>query len=434
MIDFSTLQGLTIPEGVVTQITDAAGNVLWSAVKPEPVVLEVAKQTSDTYVGSTLYTGEQFVLLDIYPKNANSTVTVTYGGLTKTLTFSGTNAQQVYFGTFGGVADSVTTPDSGTLTIEGGYAAYGCGGYKNSSDSKAATQYCPCITAVSEWGNIKYIPNGAFRNCTSVALTSLPSGITSIGDYAFYYCSGLTNITIPEAVTSIGDYAFYLANSSLTITLNSVPKFGGSHVFAVPGGTYDYTIRTIYFEVESIDWDKWASGNPPHDHSEEDVFLEERYTHDCRVYINGTRVTNLTGTIELKTCTTISNYAFYHFYGVTFSSLPSGITSIGDYAFYYCSGLTSVTIPSSVTSIGSYAFYYCSGLTNITIPEAVTSIGQYAFAGCTGLTSVAFENATGWAVKTSTVATSGTEVDVTDAANNVTLLKSTYVKYYWYRS
>lgn len=31
--DFATLQGLTIPEGVVTQITDAAGNVLWSAVK-----------------------------------------------------------------------------------------------------------------------------------------------------------------------------------------------------------------------------------------------------------------------------------------------------------------------------------------------------------------------------------------------------------------
>lgn len=33
MIDFSTLQGLTIPEGVVTQITDASGVVLWSAEK-----------------------------------------------------------------------------------------------------------------------------------------------------------------------------------------------------------------------------------------------------------------------------------------------------------------------------------------------------------------------------------------------------------------
>jgi hypothetical protein len=34
MIDFSTLKGLTIPEGNVKQIADAQGNVLWSAVKP----------------------------------------------------------------------------------------------------------------------------------------------------------------------------------------------------------------------------------------------------------------------------------------------------------------------------------------------------------------------------------------------------------------
>ena len=31
MMDFSTLQGVTIPEGVVTQIADANGTVLWSA-------------------------------------------------------------------------------------------------------------------------------------------------------------------------------------------------------------------------------------------------------------------------------------------------------------------------------------------------------------------------------------------------------------------
>jgi hypothetical protein len=33
MIDFSTLKALTIPEGEVTKIEDAIGNVMWSAVK-----------------------------------------------------------------------------------------------------------------------------------------------------------------------------------------------------------------------------------------------------------------------------------------------------------------------------------------------------------------------------------------------------------------
>ena len=31
-IDFSTIQGITIPEGVVTQIADSSGRVLWSAM------------------------------------------------------------------------------------------------------------------------------------------------------------------------------------------------------------------------------------------------------------------------------------------------------------------------------------------------------------------------------------------------------------------
>ena len=39
MMDFSSLQGLTIPEGVVTQITDANGVVLWSAKRTANVTI-----------------------------------------------------------------------------------------------------------------------------------------------------------------------------------------------------------------------------------------------------------------------------------------------------------------------------------------------------------------------------------------------------------
>ena len=42
MINFSTLQDLTIPEGVVTQIADASGRVLW-ALSGGKVILEVEK-------------------------------------------------------------------------------------------------------------------------------------------------------------------------------------------------------------------------------------------------------------------------------------------------------------------------------------------------------------------------------------------------------
>ena len=42
MIDFSTLKGLTIPEGNVTQIADASGSVLWSAVEKVTVNIKTS--------------------------------------------------------------------------------------------------------------------------------------------------------------------------------------------------------------------------------------------------------------------------------------------------------------------------------------------------------------------------------------------------------
>lgn len=235
MIDFTTLQGLTIPEGVVTQITDVSGNVIWAvqSESDEPIVLEVEKITSDTYAGETTYTGESFILLDIYPKTASSKVKVTYGGLTKTLTFSGTNAQQVFFGTFNGVADEVETPASGTLTIEGGCSGFGCSKFAYSS--KYSGYKCPCITAVTSWGAITEILSNAFYGCTKLALTSLPSGITGIGEYAFRGCIGISVGEIPEGVAEIGHYAFFMNsanNMPNEIILPSTVKYIGDYAFA----------------------------------------------------------------------------------------------------------------------------------------------------------------------------------------------------------
>lgn len=38
-MNFATMKGLTIPEGVVTKITDASGRVLWSAVPMVTIVI-----------------------------------------------------------------------------------------------------------------------------------------------------------------------------------------------------------------------------------------------------------------------------------------------------------------------------------------------------------------------------------------------------------
>lgn len=50
MIDFTTLKGLTIPEGNVTQIADANGNVLWKKA-PSEATITIIGDTSSTIGG-----------------------------------------------------------------------------------------------------------------------------------------------------------------------------------------------------------------------------------------------------------------------------------------------------------------------------------------------------------------------------------------------
>ena len=325
-INFATLQGLTIPEGVVTQIADASGRVLWALQSGEPIVLKVEKITSSTYAGETTYTAEEFILLDIYPKT-NGTVKVTYGGLTKTITdTSGAeepNAQKVFFGTFNGVSDSVTTPASGTLTIEGDYVVFGVGSYEIYVKS-ASTKYCNCITEIITWGSVLHIPDYAFSGCTNLTLTELPNSIHSIGAYAFSGCTGITLTSLPNSIHSIGAYAF--------------EDIGGLALTELPSGIVSIGNFVFY-------------GN-----------------------------TNIVLTELPSGLQSIGAYAFSGCTGITLTTLPTGLRDIGNRAFEDTTvgSIDPLIIPEGVLTIGIGAFVHAKAK-NITLPSTITSIGGQAF-------------------------------------------------------
>ena len=192
----------------------------------------------------------------------------------------------------------------------------------------------------------------------------------------------------------------------------------------------DSTDITIPSTVDLVDG-VWQDGN----------------TYTVTAIANGTSSTGvfynsgITSITFPETLENIGNYAFYRCSGLTSISLPSSLKAIGSYAFQNCSGLTgelNLGECTSLTSIGRYAFRYCSGLTgelNLGGCTSLTSIGRYAFEGCTALESVVFpEGSTGWYVTTSSIATSGTDVDVTDPSVNADNLVGTYRHYYWRRS
>ena len=365
-IDFDRLQELSTPKGVVTKIEDLQGNVLWE-LSGGKIVLEVEKITSNTYAGEASYENEQFILLDIYPKT-NGTVNITYGGLTKTITdTSGAetpNAQQVYFGTFNGVSDSVTTPASGELTIDGDWRGFACGAYKKGSKD-VFSSYCSCITSVIKWGGMTSISGNAFYGCTGLTSINIPTSIRSVGALSFYGCTGLASVHITD-FNAWCRIDFLVGNSNplsnggnlyvndVLVTHVTLPSYAADMTYTFAG----------YQNLKTVSFQSGITG------------IGNGVFYDCD---------GLTS-IELpNSLTSIGDYAFYQCANLALVSLPNSLTSIGDYAFSGCDGLTSIELPNSLASIGKFAFENCAGLTSVKLPNSLTSIGDYAFDDCYNL-------------------------------------------------
>ena len=380
-----------------------------SAIIVNSVVLEENSQLES--IGSYAFYGSSLTNITI-PSSVTSIGDYAFqvcGNLT-TVTF-GENSQLTSIGDsafLGSGLISITIPEN--VTSIGERAFQNC---SNLTDVYFAGDINDWVT-ISFGYNANPLSNGANLYLNGDTSTPVTGEInidtaTSIGAYSFYGWTGLTKVTIGEQVTSIGNSAFY-GCSSLQYNIYE-------------GGLYLGNTENLYMVLMGIE---------STDITEFTIHSDCKFIYD-RAFYNCSSLTNIT---IPSSVTSIGRYAFSgcsNLTTVTFGE-NSQLTSIGDYAFYNCSSLTSITIPSSVTSIGDYAFYNCDSLTSVTVPSSVTSIGRSAFYGCSSLTSVTFENTSGWYRTTSSTATSGTRMTVTDPAQNATYLKSTYSNYYWKRN
>ena len=310
------------------------------------------------------------------------------------------------------------------------------GAYAFSCDTSSNSYYSKLSSIIFENGSaLNTIGDYAFKKCQNLAELSLPGNSISIGAGAFEGCSSLTrvvspslddwlditfatyysnplcvggsntelyfanekavSVSIPDTFSKIGDYAFYNCQSITSICIPSSIKSIGKSAF---GNCSQLTLIT----VDSIDaWSSISLGDSA------SLSLSNRTL----------QVGTGQGPYELtlqEGITTISDYAFYCWGGLTSIVIPEGVTSIGNYAFYRCTSLVSITIPASVKTIGEFAFDGCGNLatvtiasgsvlekiskyafrscsiTSITIPSTVKTIESYAFYGCTKLGSITF--------------------------------------------
>ena len=324
------------------------------------------------------------------------------------------------------------------------------------------------ITSIELPATLETIGDDAFYKCSGLTSITLPPSLTSIGSSAFGSCTGLTgalDLSNCTSLTSIGDDAFYNCSGLTSITLPSSLTSIGSQVFINSN-----ELETLEYKGTLEQWLSIEFGS----------FWMDDISHTF--IVNGEELTNL---VVPEGVTSIGASAFYGCSGLTGKLIiPEGVTSIGSNAFQSCSGLTSITLPSSLTSIGSSAFRSCTGLTSISLPSSLTSIerdafvycsgltevdlsqctrltsiGENAFSSCSGLTevdlsnctsltsigerafykcsnldSITFPNTTGWYRTTSSTATSGIRMTMTDPEQNARWLTDTYYGYYFKRN
>nr|MCR5564705.1 leucine-rich repeat domain-containing protein [Gammaproteobacteria bacterium] len=251
---------------------------------------------------------------------------------------------------------------------------------------------CESLTNLILPNTITTIGNHAFDNCQVLVLhdtnentSYLPSELTSIGEYAFYNNNALDYVVIPQKVATVGTYAFAECDSLLFVDFRN--NILGSFMF-YNDGSLKYVNLASPTSIPQSAFELCSSLDIIEIPSTVTILGARAFASSGLTRIHLPQTTNTIGDEAFKNSTSLeyatvlgNKVGVRMFEGCT--SLKDvdirTVTTIGDYAFYNCSSLLWPRFTNVLTSIGTYAFAKCSSLRNVVVPNSVTSIGMNIF-------------------------------------------------------
>lgn len=247
------------------------------------------------------------------------------------------------------------------------------------------------ITGVTIPEGVRYINDGAFKNCTSLKNVKIPKSVQKIGEYAFYECSSLSSVTFSVGLKSIEDNAFGYCEALKKVVLpEGLEKLDGAFYgcYNLENITFPSSLSEIDSERSAIYDTKWyeniAYGDPIYCGG---IFLGFKY--DYTVPVENIKI-NSTYTVRAGTKTVYMNKCCY-VDKLTTLNLPDGLKSLTIKSPTNVNSnykITKLTVPESVdyvdiegmsdlktlklpttAKLGAGCFNYCTEIENLTIPK-----------------------------------------------------------------
>lgn len=236
--------------------------------------------------------------------------------------------------------------------------------------------------------NLQTIDNNAFEGCSLLEYCDGPGStqgelnlpyLNTLGYRAFYGCSKLTSVTNLGHITEIQYRTFENCTSLLNINFpNSVSRIGDNAFEgtlwynAQPNGAV--IINNVLYKVKNSVGSTYT--------------IPDGITFITKEAFRG--ITDLTEVTFPNNMMVTEGMSMENaFYGCTALTTVNNLHTalIPPYFCYNCSNLTTITIPSTVTTIKDDAFANCN-LLSINIPASVTSIADNSFNGNVNCTSI----------------------------------------------